>query len=265
MAGADPLAEAKRDWTLASRVVAALTERNMPSLRQIKVVARGGTVTLSGSVHSYYEKELSRHCVRLVGGVTWLIDRIEVAPAPASTFKDPQSISRAAIGGVGLLLALAIAALASTSVCSGPARLAVFPVKGRVLFNGQTAPGATLAFHPKGSPDAPHPRGTVDPQGNFNLTTYEPGDGAPLGEYLVTVEWQQLAMQGGDAHYVNALPSEYMSVHSTRLQATVFEESENRVQLSLCGGALSTAGQSGIRQGKEVSPNDNHQANYAAE
>jgi len=263
MSEEDPLAQAKRDWTLETRVVNALTERNMPSLRRVKVTARGGTVTLSGSVHSFYEKQLSHHCVRLVSGVTWLIDRIEVTPAP--TFQDPQTINRAAIGGIGLLLVAAIVALSAASIHGRPSRLAVFPAKGRVLFNGRAVPGATVVFHPKGSPDAPHPRATVDKQGNFILTTYERGDGAPRGEYLVTVEWQQLTMQGGDAHYVNALPAEYMSVRSTKLQTTVWEETENRVQLSLSGRALPVAHQQDRRQGKEVTPNGSRPANCETE
>ena len=103
-------------------------------------------------------------------------------------------------------------------------------------------------FHPKSSPGAPHPRATVDKQGNFSLTTYEQADGAPPGEYLVTVEWPQLTMQGGDAHYVNALPSEYLSFNTTKLQATVWDKPENRVLFTLRGDLQAAVARGGCRR-----------------
>lgn len=33
------------------------------------------------------------------------------------------------------------------------------------------------------------PSGRAGPDGSFTLTSYEEGDGAPAGEYKVTVEW----------------------------------------------------------------------------
>lgn len=231
----DPLADARRDLRLQERIAAALTERKNPSLRQLTVTANQGTVTLSGNVRSFYDKQLSVHCVQRIPGVKRLIDITEVVPA--KTFEDPQNISRAAIGGVAILLLVGIVALAATSRDTNSDRLPVFPLKGHVDFNGKAVPGAVVMFHPKGAPQQPHPRGKVDEQGNFTLTTYEPSDGAPPGEYLVTVEWPQLHMEGGDAHYVNALPAEYLSVNTTKLQATVFDQPENRIQLALRGPA----------------------------
>jgi hypothetical protein len=34
------------------------------------------------------------------------------------------------------------------------------------------------------------PRGRADRDGHFTLTTYEFGDGAPAGEYVVTIIWR---------------------------------------------------------------------------
>jgi hypothetical protein len=48
-----------------------------------------------------------------------------------------------------------------------------------------------VVFHPKDNadPQAPRPFGTAGADGSFGLTTSRPGDGAPAGEYRVTVIW----------------------------------------------------------------------------
>jgi hypothetical protein len=72
-------------------------------------------------------------------------------------------------------------------------RVEVFPVSGRVLVRGQPAEGAEVAFYPT-SPKLkgrkmPGPVGTTDAKGQFQLRSYEPGDGAPAGEFKVTIVW----------------------------------------------------------------------------
>jgi hypothetical protein len=71
-------------------------------------------------------------------------------------------------------------------------RKPVFPVSGKVLFNGRPAAGALIAFHPAEELDNPRalrPIATVARDGTFRLTTYDTNDGAPAGEYVVTVYW----------------------------------------------------------------------------
>lgn len=67
------------------------------------------------------------------------------------------------------------------------------PAKGSLWINGQPAEGAMLVFHRPGREmlDArgTRPTATVDEAGNFALTTYQEGDGAPAGEYLVSILW----------------------------------------------------------------------------
>lgn len=66
------------DRDLEQRVVGYLARRHVPSLRQLAVEARNGTVTLRGQVRSFYEKQLSSHCCRRVAGVLQLVDEIDV-------------------------------------------------------------------------------------------------------------------------------------------------------------------------------------------
>lgn len=73
--------------------------------------------------------------------------------------------------------------------CGGPAdiRPAVYPVAGTLLVAGVPAGGAQIAFIPAAG--GPCPVAVTDPDGRFRLTTRTPGDGAPPGEYVVTVLW----------------------------------------------------------------------------
>jgi hypothetical protein len=69
----------------------------------------------------------------------------------------------------------------------------VYPVNGSVLVNGEPATGAVVMFHPlpieTGRFGMIRSRGTVDDSGKFQLTTYNTNDGAPEGEYAVTIYW----------------------------------------------------------------------------
>ena len=66
---------------------------------------------------------------------------------------------------------------------------ATFPVEGRVLIRGQPAEGVQVFLHPCDAVQRGKPRGVTDADGRFRLRTYHEGDGAPAGEYLVTVYW----------------------------------------------------------------------------
>jgi hypothetical protein len=66
---------------------------------------------------------------------------------------------------------------------------------GKVMFNTTTPPvGALVVFHPVdpefGKRIGGKPFGKVNDDGTFTLTTYTKGDGAPEGEYGVTVDWR---------------------------------------------------------------------------
>ena len=121
------------------------------------------------------------------------------------------------------LFVLALAALCPACAKSG--RQPVYPVRGQVLVRGRPAAWAQVTFHPldDGGPDAVRPVGHVDQQGRFRLTTYADGDGAPAGEYRVTVQWfLATRARGGDEYRsVNYLPARYGRAETSGLRATV--------------------------------------------
>lgn len=99
-------------------------------------------------------------------------------------------------------LTLTAASLVFASGCSkGPERLAVAPVKGQITVEGEPAIGAQVTLHPISGPAFDknvHPVAQAGPDGSFQFTTYDAGDGAPLGEYAVTVHWRVLEYPNGD-------------------------------------------------------------------
>lgn len=127
---------------------------------------------------------------------------------------------------------LAFAPIVLTLVAFCPAcssnRKPVYPVRGQVLVKGKPAARAQIMFHPANdnSPDAVHPVGHVDEQGGFTLTSYKQGDGAPEGEYRVTVQWflatkSRHPTRGDDYVTVNYLPDRYGRAETSELRATV--------------------------------------------
>jgi hypothetical protein len=79
-----------------------------------------------------------------------------------------------------------------------PNRKATFPVKGKITVDGQ-APGTAIRVEcvPVAGLDTKDPTvsGTeCDPEGNFEISTYQQGDGVPPGDYVLTFTWQEFNM-----------------------------------------------------------------------
>ena len=98
----------------------------------------------------------------------------------------------------------------------------VYPVRGQVLVRDKPAPKAFVVFHPLDAqgPEALRPYGHAAEDGSFKLTTYEPGDGAPAGEYRVTVVW--LAPGGGEDP-PDLLKGRYRDPAASPLKVTIRE------------------------------------------
>src|SRR5262245_51845438 len=81
---------------------------------------------------------------------------------------------------------LLLVALASGPACSSSA---LHPVPGTVIYKGAPIKRAVVVFHPVGGDlNSQRPSGVTGEDGTFSLTTGVK-DGAPRGEYRVTVVW----------------------------------------------------------------------------
>lgn len=89
----------------------------------------------------------------------------------------------------GLLVCLSVAG------CSGQDdwQASTYPARGSVVINGEPPVNLIVTFHPvDASVDVrqSEPWGIVKEDGSYSLRTYEPDDGAPPGEYQVTLLWR---------------------------------------------------------------------------
>src|SRR5437870_3087725 len=76
--------------------------------------------------------------------------------------------------------------------------LVMFPVRGSVMVNGKPGTGARVVFHPHAEEIPATPFGVVDSDGVFELSTFLPKDGAPEGDYSVTISWAPPLPGGSD-------------------------------------------------------------------
>jgi serine/threonine-protein phosphatase CPPED1 len=96
------------------------------------------------------------------------------------------------------------------------------PVKGKVYLDGTPAVGATVVFQSKSAEARRGVRGdaVVEGDGSFVLSTYGAFDGAPVGDYAVTVTLREPPdLQGKSGP--NQLPEKYASPDTSGLTATV--------------------------------------------
>jgi hypothetical protein len=112
--------------------------------------------------------------------------------------------------------------LALTGCGESDVRLETFPVTGSLNVDGKPAPGATLVFHPvkvEGDTLGAAPNARVKDDGSFSVSSYGANDGAPAGEYTVTVSWYKVNEEGGPGP--NILPSLYASPTTSPIKAIV--------------------------------------------
>jgi hypothetical protein len=106
-----------------------------------------------------------------------------------------------------------------------------------VTFLDKPVPNAFVTFHPTANADkkAKTPFAIAKDDGSFELTTYRPGDGAPAGEYAVTVSWFKPATgtSADDGIGEELLPARYQRPESSGLKATIKEGSADPVTLKL--------------------------------
>ncbi len=103
-------------------------------------------------------------------------------------------------------------------------RKPVHPVKGLVLCDGTPVPGAKIVLNQLDAKDtkvSPIADGYTEGDGRFVLSTYKAWDGAPVGEYVVTVVHREKYYDDLGQPGVNRLPSRYASAKTSDLKASI--------------------------------------------
>ncbi|MFM7160993.1 MAG: BON domain-containing protein, partial [Planctomycetaceae bacterium] len=156
--------------------------------------ATRGHVTVVGDLRSEYERQLVRHFVKSVRGVTELTDLTRVPAAVGPSIQAVASTSapvrrRSSSRGVGTGWALppqakSMAALALITLLAwtgfsfakrGDGLPKVHPARGQVLLPGYPLEGALLVLHPTQAGAIARPRATMRDDGHFELTTHSAG------------------------------------------------------------------------------------------
>jgi hypothetical protein len=229
---------------LGRRVLDELEKYSIYSVSQLRIAVHGGSVTIMGEVPSEYEKKLVVHFSKKVPGVEEVVDMMRTTGGPGLTAgpevpgsKGPaarrapprnrkpsytlQLPFRAWHVGVAAGLLISIWAGYSFATRDG-SQLSVNSVTGQVLFDGSPPEGATVTLHPTDRSLTVRPRGFVGADGTFRLTTYLPNDGAPSGDYKLTVEWKKpVEIRGEMTPGPNLLPEALSKPESSRLSVTI--------------------------------------------
>lgn len=88
----EPRLDRSLDDDLERRVRIYLGARFHPALNRLCVSARGGCVALSGTVNSFYEKQLALSTCRRVAGVRNVVDRMQVVHDTHTSRKTASSL-----------------------------------------------------------------------------------------------------------------------------------------------------------------------------
>ena len=112
-------------------------------------------------------------------------------------------------------------------------QMATSSVKGTVTYDGKPVSTGTVMFTPTGG--GPPATGQIQPDGTYELKTYEEGDGAVLGEHKVTI----IALDMGSglpedtaAEPKALIPDKYGRDTTSGLTATV-TDGENTIDFPL--------------------------------
>jgi hypothetical protein len=95
-----------------------------------------------------------------------------------------------------LILCMTAALLLACASCANKDN--IYPVSGKVTYQGSPASGAAVFFYRQGGDATTEPpiMGIVQQDGSFELICGSLGRGAPPGNYDVLIEWKRVAGKG---------------------------------------------------------------------
>lgn len=231
---------ALKDRQLERRIAAAMNARQDKWLAKLSIEAHRGVVTLKGYVSTATEKQIAAEVSARTRGVQRLNDNLVVDPTKVGKEARPITAGQdlpwswIVYGGGGLVAGI-VALVWWATLPPTVVHVPTFVVEGKAYYKGAVMAGADFTFHPKkGGVEAIRPKGKVGHDGTLKLGTYGNDDGAPAGDYVVTIQWRQMVMKGGELEAgPDLVPAAYNSPQTTPLTARVEEAPVNRVQFNL--------------------------------
>jgi len=155
---------------------------------------------------------------------------------------------RSLVSGFSLAILLSIAGCSGSGGEGSADQPPTYPVTGTVTLNGEPVTEASVSF--RGEVDGKNigAAGQTDSNGEFTLTTFQPGDGAVAGQHQVTVI--KAVVEGEDPSYFDEnspnygkeppptttkylVPEKYSKFETSGLTAEVSADGENEIKLEL--------------------------------
>lgn len=96
-----------------------------------------------------------------------------------------------------VLLGVAAACVSCKEEPRGGPRVPTYPIRGQVFVDGKPAALVQVVCHPAEGTESKVVTSIgalTDNSGNFEISTYEGGDGAPAGTYKLTFMWGQYSL-----------------------------------------------------------------------
>jgi osmotically-inducible protein OsmY len=247
------------DDALLRTVADSLAARNISSFARIGLDVQRGTITAQGNVASEGERLLLIRLLRETPGVVQVNDGLSVTVTTRPklvvarrkkasksgghqiSWAGLQSLSNSLksmhlVFGIGILVIVGAASLALQASPTARQR-AVFRTKGILQLDGKPMTGATVLLNPvSGAKDFKGvlPRGIVDADGTFQIGTYSPQDGAPAGDFVVTILWCKAVVVDGETQSgPNLAPPLYARPETSPLKASIKKGSNDLEPIEL--------------------------------
>ncbi len=104
------------------------------------------------------------------------------------------------------------------------ARKPLQPTRGKAFFEGSPMAWAVVQLAGEsGDAKGVKSSGIIEADGSFRVTTYALNDGAPAGDYAVTITWRELGKDGRQRNGAQLLPPRYLAAKTSELRATIRE------------------------------------------
>jgi len=251
---------------ILERLRSALDRRGLASFNQIELEVGNDVVLVRGALTTEGERLLAIHVLQKAAGPVRVISSFTVGQGARQVpvqvpvrSASPKAIAKTPRVGSGfdfaqvlesvkgiprnhLIAGVAVVALAGfLFIPRGPSRpVAVHPVSGRVILDGQPLANAAIVLHRVGDSKLPanlHPRGKANEDGTFSLETFDTADGAPDGDFVATVFLtQDTEVDGEPQAGPNLLPAVYSKPETSPLKLKITAATKELNPLELTKG-----------------------------
>lgn len=140
----------------------------------------------------------------------------------------------------GWLFSLALCMAALCMGCGDDWRADTYPARGTITINGEPPEGAVVTFYPVGEDvdqRKSKPWAIVNADGSYTLQTYEQEDGAPAGEYQVTIKWPWDVTDMAQA-MTDRLGKAYSNPESSEWKFTIAEDDNELPPIEITGAKI---------------------------